>query len=151
MRFGETPLSEAEGAILGHSFRAGKLVFKKGRVLNAEDVAALRSAGRDSVVAARLEPGDIGEDEAARRIAAAVAGPGATASAPFTGRCNLFAETDGLLVVDQERIDRINLVDEAVTVATLAPFSRVGVREMLATIKIIPFASPDSSRWSPGS
>jgi molybdenum cofactor cytidylyltransferase len=144
MRFGETPLSEAEGAILGHSIRAGRQVFKKGRVLTAEDVATLQATGRDGVVAARLEPGDIGEDEAARRVAAAVAGPGTTASAPFTGRCNLFAEIEGLLVVDQNRIDRINLIDEAVTVATLAPYARVAAREMLATIKIIPFAAPEA-------
>ena len=45
MRFGPTPLDEAEGAILAHSLNAGSLRFKKGRVLSATDVAALREAG----------------------------------------------------------------------------------------------------------
>jgi len=45
VRFGEVPLAEAEGAILAHSRKVGKQTFKKGRVLSAEDVAALREAG----------------------------------------------------------------------------------------------------------
>ena len=70
MRFGEIPLGEAVGAILAHSVRLGAAALKKGRVLSAADVAALAAAGIGQVVAARLDPGDIREDEAAGRIAA---------------------------------------------------------------------------------
>ena len=62
MKFGDTKLGEAEGAILAHSLRAGGRVFKKGRILGAADLAALGQAGFASVVAARLEPGDVGEN-----------------------------------------------------------------------------------------
>jgi molybdenum cofactor cytidylyltransferase len=48
----------------------------------------------------------------------------------------------GLLVADRARIDALNLVDEAITLATLAPFELVEPRQMAATIKIIPFAVP---------
>ncbi|MBK8907102.1 MAG: molybdopterin-binding/glycosyltransferase family 2 protein [Rhodospirillales bacterium] len=140
MIFGETDVSEAEGAILAHGVEAGGVVFKKGRRLGAADVAALAAAGRASVMAARLEPGDVHEDPAAGAVAAAVAGSGLTASLPFTGRCNLHAAARGMLVADAERIDRLNLVDEAVTVATLPPFAVVEPRQMVATIKIIPFS-----------
>ena len=61
-------------------------------------------------------------------------------AAAFTGRCNLLATTAGVLVVDRERLDRVNLVDEAVTVATLTPYDVTQPREMVATVKIIPFA-----------
>jgi len=142
VRFGPTPLDEAEGAILAHSVRLPKAVFKKGRVLSADDVAALRAANRDSVIAARLDPDDVGEDEAAARVAAACVGANTTTSAAFTGRCNLFAETAGVLAVDRDRLDRINLVDESITVATVEPYSLVAPRDMLATIKVIPFAAP---------
>ncbi|MBM3486930.1 MAG: 4-diphosphocytidyl-2C-methyl-D-erythritol kinase [Alphaproteobacteria bacterium] len=142
MKFGPTPLDEATGAILAHSVRLPKGSFKKGRVLTAEDVEALRAAGRESVVAARIEADDIGEDEAASRVAAACLGANIETSAAFTGRCNLFATGSGVLVVDRARIDRINLVDEAVTIATVPPFALVGPRDMLATIKVIPFAAP---------
>ncbi len=140
MIFGETPLEEAEGAILAHSLARPGLAFKKGRRLSADDVAALAAAGVERVVAARLEPGDLHEDEAAAAIAGALCGSGLAASAAFTGRCNLVARTRGLLVLDRNRLDALNLVDEAVTVATLAPYARVEARQMVATIKIIPFA-----------
>jgi molybdenum cofactor cytidylyltransferase len=140
--FGETPLNQAQDAILAHSLRRDAIHFKKGRVLSAEDVANLSAAGVERVVAARLEPGDVHEDEAAGALAAALTGDHLTASAAFTGRCNLLVRTRGLLLVDHERLDQLNLVDEAVTVATLPPFQLVEPRQMAATIKIIPFAVP---------
>jgi len=140
--FGRMKLAEAAGAILAHSLKAGGRTLKKGRVLAAHDIAALASAGVEAVVAARLEPGDLGEDEAARRVAAACLGPGLRATEAATGRVNLIAETDGVVVVDTARIDRLNRIDEAVTVATLASYSVVAAGDMLATIKIIPFAAP---------
>ena len=140
MIFGETPLDAAEGAILAHSVRLMDRVFKKGRVLGSDDLAALRAAGLDTVMAARPEPGDIGEDAAAARVAAAVAGDNLSASAAFTGRCNLFAQARGVLVLDRARLDALNLIDESITLATLAPFEVVEPRQMAATIKVIPFA-----------
>jgi molybdenum cofactor cytidylyltransferase len=142
MRFGEIPVGAAAGAILAHTLKFGATAFKKGRVLSAADIEALRAAGVEQIVAARLDPGDLREDEAADRIAAVVAGANVTASPAFTGRANLYAETRGLLVFDRDRIDRLNLVDEAVTLGTLPPFAIVEPRQMVATVKIIPFAVP---------
>ena len=140
MRFGDLPLAEAEGAILAHSVKSGKLAFRKGRRLSADDLAALAAAGVTSVIAARLGPDDVHEDEAARLLAEAAAGAHLRVDKPFTGRVNLFAEQAGLLVLDRARIDRLNLVDEAVTIATLAAFEPVQPEQMVATVKIIPFA-----------
>ena len=142
MIFAELPVASAEGALLAHSVKLPKASFKKGRRLSAEDVAALVAAGRRTVMAARLEPDDVGEDEAAARIAAAAAGPDLVVSAPFTGRCNLLAARPGLLVLDRERLDRLNLVDEAITIACLPPYDLLEPRQMAATVKIIPFAAP---------
>ena len=93
----------------------------------------------------RLEPGDIREDPAASRIAAAAAGAGIDLAAAFTGRANLFAAAKGILVFDRERLDRLNLVDEAVTLGTLPPYAVVEPRQMVATVKIIPFAVPEGA------
>ncbi|MFQ5955711.1 MAG: NTP transferase domain-containing protein, partial [Kiloniellales bacterium] len=142
MIFGETPLEAAEGAILAHSLRLKDRALKKGRVLSADDVAALRAAELSTVVAARLEPGDVAEDEAATRVAAAIAGENLTQSAAFTGRCNLFSRIHGVLVVERARLDELNLLHESITVATLMPFEVVEARQMTATIKVIPFAAP---------
>jgi molybdenum cofactor cytidylyltransferase len=145
MRFGEIPVGEAAGAILAHSLKFETTALKKGRVLSEADIAALTAAGIASIVAARLDPGDLREDAAADQIAAAVAGTNVTASPAFTGRANLYAEARGLLVFDRDRLDRLNLVDEAVTLGTLPPFAIVEPRQMVATVKIIPFAVPETA------
>jgi molybdenum cofactor cytidylyltransferase len=142
VRFGETPIDEAAGAILAHSWRASGVNFAKGRVLSDDDVAKLKAAGVATVVAARLDADDIHEDEAAATLARALAGEGIEVTAPFTGRCNHFAREAGLAVVDHERIDALNELDESVTVATLPPFARVEPRQMVATVKVIPYAAP---------
>jgi molybdenum cofactor cytidylyltransferase len=145
VKFGEVPVGEAEGAILAHSLKLGATALKKGRVLSRADLDAIAAAGLDHIVVARLEPGDLREDEAASRIAAAVAGPNITLANAFTGRANLFAEARGLLVFDRDRLDRLNLVDEAVTLGTLPPYAVVEPRQMIATVKIIPFAVPETA------
>jgi molybdenum cofactor cytidylyltransferase len=45
-----------------------------------------------------------------------------------------------VLVVDRAAIDDITLIDEAITLATLSAFKPVVAGEMIATVKIIPFA-----------
>jgi molybdenum cofactor cytidylyltransferase len=140
MKFGDLQLAEAEGAILAHSVKLDKLVLRKGRRLSAEDLAGLAGAGIDSVVGARLGPDDVHEDEAARLVAEAAAGAHLKIDKPFTGRVNLFAEQPGVLVLDRVAIDRLNLIDEAVTIATLPAFEPVHPKQMVATVKIIPFA-----------
>jgi molybdenum cofactor cytidylyltransferase len=143
MKFGEVAVGDAVGAILAHSLKLGATALKKGRILTSADLELIRAAGLPSITVARLEPGDVGEDAAAERVAIAAIGPGISAAPPFTGRVNLHAEAKGVLVFDRERVDRINLVHEAITLGTLPPFTVVEPRQMVATIKIIPFAAPE--------
>jgi molybdenum cofactor cytidylyltransferase len=110
------------------------------RVNLRKEFAAVRNGAEPP---RRLDASDIREDEAATRIAAAAAGANIATAIAFTGRANLFAEARGLLVVDRDRLDRLNLVDEAVTLGTLPPFAVVEPRQMVATVKIIPFAVPE--------
>jgi molybdenum cofactor cytidylyltransferase len=142
MRFGPVPVREAEGALLVHSVRLADGMIRKGTRLGPDEVARLAGSGIRDVVVAVFEPGDVPEDEAARHLADAIGGEGVRVDRAFTGRSNLFAENDGLLVVDREAIDRVNAVDEAITVATLAAYRPVKAGEMIGTVKIIPFAVP---------
>jgi molybdenum cofactor cytidylyltransferase len=146
MKFGPVPVGEAEGGIAVHSIRQAGVVLKKGTVIGKTEIAALKFAGIAEIVVARLEPGDVTEDAAAAGIAAAVAGEGVHVDRAFTGRANLFAENAGVLVVDKGPIDRLNLIDEAITFATLSAFKPVVTGEMIATVKIIPFAVPGGVR-----
>ena len=140
MKFGSVPVTEAEGGIAVHSIRKTGLVLKKGTLIGPSEVAAMRAAGVGELVVARLEPGDVSEDQAAADIAGAVAGEGVRVDRAFTGRANLFADEPGVLVVDKTAIDCLNLIDEAVTFATLPAFKPVVAGEMIGTVKIIPFA-----------
>lgn len=138
--FGASPPLEAENGVLAHQVRAGELVYRKGHRLGGADCAALALAGVVSVTIARLEPGDIDENTAAHRLGLAAAGSGVRVEAPFTGRANLFAEQDGVLVLNRVRIDAFNGVDEGMTLASLPEFRPVIADEMVGTVKIIPFA-----------
>jgi len=69
MKFGSVPVTEAEGGIAVHSIRKAGLVLKKGTLIGPSEAAALRAAGVGELVVARLEPGDVSEDQAAAEIA----------------------------------------------------------------------------------
>jgi molybdenum cofactor cytidylyltransferase len=148
MKFGAVAPNEAIGATAVHTIRQGALVLKKGTLIGPVEAAALEAAGIENLVVARLEPGDVSEDAAAADIAEAIAGDGVHVDRAFTGRANLFARAAGVLVVDKAAIDRLNRIDEAITVATLPAYKPVVAGEMIATVKIIPFAVAATARDS---
>ncbi|MBO6719565.1 MAG: molybdopterin-binding/glycosyltransferase family 2 protein [Rhizobiaceae bacterium] len=142
MKFGPCPVDDATGAILAHSTKAGDRRLRKAHRLTPDDIAALKAAGIDTVVAARLDESDVDEDTAASRIAAALQIEGAEVRAASTGRVNIHASAAGVLTVDKPLIDALNAIDPAITIATLADFSAVEAGQMVATVKIIPYAVP---------
>lgn len=143
MFFGEVPLDKALGAILAHSEAVPGGRLRKGIVLGAEDLATLRGAGLSRVTVARLGAGDLGEDEAAGRLAAALvpdpAGQGLGISPAFTGRVNLNAAIAGIVELDADAIHRMNLVHPSVTLATLPHLQRVTPGTLVGTVKIISY------------
>ncbi len=140
MKFGPVPVHEAEGDILAHSIKLNGRVLKKGMLLDKRAIELLVAGGFENVIVARLQRGDCLENEAARRIAKVLKGTGCRIEKPFTGRCNLFAKHDGLLCLDVDRIHALNRIDAVLSVATLNPFAKVSGDQMVATVKIIPFA-----------
>jgi molybdenum cofactor cytidylyltransferase len=143
VRFGPVPVAEALGALLAHTHRLGPAhVLKKGRRLDAADVAALAEAGRDEVIVARPDADELLEDAVAESLAAAFTQPGSgvRVDGAKTGRSNFFAEAAGVLELDEDLLHAFNRVDEALTIGTLPPFSVVNAGEMVATLKVIPFA-----------
>jgi molybdopterin biosynthesis enzyme len=140
------PPEEALGHILRHNLadERGHKALSKGHRITPADLPRLRALGIDSLRVAVLEPGDIHEDAAARRLAKAVCGPGVIAQPPAASRVNLLAEADAIVRVDVERLLRINQID-GLTVATLPNHALVRARKRVATIKIIPFAVPEAA------
>jgi molybdenum cofactor cytidylyltransferase len=142
MTFGEFPVASAEGLILAHAVRLPERTLGKGHRVSPADVEALKQAGIASVTAARMEDGDLDENEAARRLAAAIAPDHLRFSEAATGRVNVYAATDGLFVADRDVVNRVNRIDPAITLACLADHVRVRAGDMVATFKIIPLALP---------
>ena len=140
MIFGEFPVAEADGLLLAHSLRLPDGIFRKGRRLTSADSLALAAAGHATIHGARLAADDLDEDAAAAALAAALQGAGIVARRAYTGRCNLHATRRGLVTVDARIIDRINAIDESVTVATLPPLTAVRAGAVVATVKVIPLA-----------
>jgi molybdenum cofactor cytidylyltransferase len=140
LKFGSVPVDAAEGCILAHGTMAGGQKIKKGTRLGAEHIEALKAHGIDEVIAARLDPGDLSEDDAAHRLSKAICGGNIECANAATGRVNLYAKTNGLFIVDKASVDRLNRLDPGITFATLPEFAPVAKGQMAATVKIIPFA-----------
>lgn len=140
MKFGSFPIEISENVILAHTFRRDGLTLKKGHEITRDDIEALKKMGVTEIVGAWLEQGDIGENDAAAKIASCIAGSGVRLSESHTGRCNLESEANGLVTIDEAAINAVNMIDEAVTVATLRDKDAVRQGQAIATVKIIPFA-----------
>lgn len=142
MQFGPVALDRAEGAVLAHSVMLARGRLRKGQVLGAADLGLLRAAGVAEVVVARLGPGDVAEDAAAAALARALVpqdGWGLMRSEAFTGRVNLNAVGPGVVEVDAAAVLALNRVDPAITLATLAPMTRVQAGTLVGTVKIIAY------------
>lgn len=145
MRFGPVSLDQAEGAILAHSEHVADGRLRKGIVLGSEQIAALRAAGYAAVTVARLDAGDLHEDDAARMLAEAVHddASGIARSPAFTGRVNLTAERPGVVCIDAGAINAANAVHPMITVATVPDHHQIRAGGMMATVKIIAYGVPE--------
>ena len=148
MKFGPVPIEHAEGAILAHSVKAGAEMLRKGLVLGAAHIEALRGAGIGEVTVAALDPEDLHEDVAAERLARALVPDESTAqlerTRAFTGRVNLVATCPGVAVLDVAALNALNAVHPMITLATVPSFQQVGTGQMVGTVKIISYGVPEA-------
>ena len=146
MKFGDLPIDDALGAILAHKFydAAGKLIFNKGHVLNATDIALLRERDVAQVTVTQLSVADLHEDIAAERIGKAVAGTNVSWRTPGVGRANLTSTQRGVLHVDVPKLELVNNIYDGITIATLREFSLVADGDMVALVKVVPFGVPQA-------
>lgn len=142
MKFGPVTPQEAYGAIAAHSMKLTSGTIKKGSRITQEHIDWAIADGVASIMVARLDSADMHEDEAAKKIADALAGSSVRVENASTGRANIFAETAGVLLVDAPGVNAINRIDPAITVATLPEHEAVEAGRMIATVKIIPYAVP---------
>ncbi len=127
---------DIKGRVLVHDLGPD---LRKGTVLGEDHLDRARQFGEIHVV--ELEPGDLHEDEAARRLAAALAAPGLEATSPVQSQARLLARYRGLVRVRGEVVDAINALG-SVSVFTLMDGQAVGGGEEVAGCKVTPVAVP---------
>lgn len=136
------PVEEAVGMVLCHDMTRivpGKSkgpAFRKGHVIEAEDIPTLLEIGKEHVYVLNLEKGRIHENEAARRIAEAAAGPGITLTEVCEGRIN-FEASAGLLDVNVKALNRINSIEEVV-LATMHDGQQITEPRPVAGTRVVP-------------
>ncbi len=132
------------GAVLTRNLRLGDERWLKGRRLSADDLVRLAAAepGPD-VTVIELEPGDLHEDDAAVRLADAVAGRGLTRRGPSESRLDLLAAHDGVLSVDVAMLERINRIDP-IEVFTAWDGQVVAQGDLVASVKVSPHVVPST-------
>ncbi|MBI4675391.1 MAG: molybdopterin-binding protein [Chloroflexi bacterium] len=145
MRLATVKIEQSAGGVLLHNIAdaQGHKALSKGYRLTADDVEKLRALGKTNVLVGMFEDGDVGENDAATRIANAVAGKNVTLTPVRGGRINLLASTRGVLEVNDDALHEINLLD-GITVATAPAHHVVDVKKMVATIKTIGLAIAES-------
>ena len=113
--------------------------LRKGAVLTAADLDAVRAAGEVHLV--QLDAGDVHEDEAARRLAAALSGPGLQSRPPLQSQSRLVATKRGLARVRADLVNAINALG-SVSVFTVMDGQAVDEGEEVAGCKVTPVAVP---------
>ena len=124
---GQEPAENLVGAVLTRDLTIAGERWSKGRRLSSADLdllAAPRHEGDSGprlrglaageavhVTVLILERGDLHEDEAGCRLAAAIAGPGTTLRGPNESRLDLLAATDGVVHVRVTALERINRIE----------------------------------------
>jgi molybdopterin biosynthesis enzyme len=143
------PIHQAVGHILAHDVtriipgESKGPAFKKGHIIQEQDVEALLDMGKANIYVLELSSDQVHEDAVAQRIAAAAAGEGLKLSTPSEGRVNLIAEYAGLLKVDVTALNRLNAIQD-VAFATLHGNHRVDAGQPVAGTRVIPLVVPES-------
>jgi len=142
-------LDEAVGLVLGHDVTKvvpGKFkgpVFRRGHVIQKEDLPELLSIGKEHVYIIELGEGEVHEEEAALRIASAIGGAGIEFSQPREGRVNLKAKAHGLLKINIDLLKKINSLEE-ILIATLHNNTVCHPGMIVAGTKIVPLFTTEA-------
>ncbi len=137
------PVEDAVGMTLAHDVTEiipGKhkgAAFRRGHVIRSENVPRLLDMGKAHIYIIELEEGELHEEDAARRLAEAAAGPHITLTDPVEGRVNLVAEIPGVLKIDEGLLYRFNALGDII-LSTLASNEYVKKGEVVAGTRTIP-------------
>lgn len=143
---GDAPASLPPQAIVCHDVRnpqqRSEVLARKGTLLVANEIGPLLARGVAELHLAVPEANDVGEDESARRLAAAVAGPAVEPGEAHFGQVTFTSASRGVVRIDSARLDEVNAHDD-VLLLTAEPDRPVEVGDALGVVKCAPVFLPE--------
>jgi probable molybdopterin binding protein len=131
-----------DGAVLAQTLLVPddhhRVLLLKGRILTRDDWPIVAGARVEELHVVHMEPGDLHEDEAARRLAKVVAGPGVVRHGPVESQVRLSAEVNGIFNVDVQRLEALNGIED-ISIFTLFDGQLVSKGKTVAGVKVTPF------------
>jgi len=143
-------VEEAVGMVLCHDitqivpWKFKGRVFKKGHIIQKEDIETLLKLGKEQVYVGEIQAGMIHEDEAAIRIAKAVRGENITYDEPQEGKCLLRADRKGILKINTSLLFQINSLKD-ISVAALPQNFILEEGQAFAGVRIIPLLTEEEN------
>src|SRR5436309_5002609 len=134
------------GKVLCHDVRdaAGKIAVEKGARLTAATTKVLMETPWEEFHLLAVDPTDLHEEVAGKRLAAAVVGDGAEVKGYPGGQWTLVATRRGLLRVRREALADVNAM-EGVSVFTLFEAQPVEPGETIGKCKVTPLLIPSET------
>lgn len=129
------PLAHDLTQIIPGKFKGAR--FKKGHIVQPEDIPVMLSMGKKNLYVLELSSADVHENEAGSRIAAAAAGEGVKYELLGEGKAQLKAAVRGVLRIDSEKLQKLN-DDDQVMFATIHGDQLVEEGQALGATRVIP-------------
>jgi molybdenum cofactor cytidylyltransferase len=120
-----------------------EVLARKGTTISADDIRALLKRGVLELHLALPEPGDVDEDEAATRMAVAIAGPAVTAKPAHLSQASFVSAERGMLRINSALLERVNTLD-GVLVLTAEADRPVDADTALGIVKCAPLFLAES-------
>ena len=111
--------------------------FRKGHIVTAEDIPVLLSMGKEQLYVWELQPGFLHENDAAERLCALCQNANMCKSDTKEGKIELSSDIDGVFLVDTERLNAVNSIDE-IMIATRRGNGIVHPGDKLCGTRVIP-------------
>ena len=145
----EVPVREAVGLRLAHDLTRivpgqfkGRL-FKRGHLITEADIPSLLDIGKEHIYIMELGDRDLHEDDAAMRMASALADGALLLSEPHEGKVSIKSPILGLAQIDRGVVESINRLGD-IALATVRTNTVVQPGAAVAATRAIPLVVPRS-------
>lgn len=112
--------------------------FRKGHVIREEDIESLKRLGKENILVSDIPAEEYHEEEAGE-LFKQLAGHNVYTKGPSEGKVTFFSKVDGLVKIDKNIVNKINLVSNIVF-STVHSHIPVKQNDSFAGIRIVPLS-----------